>query len=113
MWTAKNLKMLCSLSSLIPAQALVRRVRGNVAWDILGLFASTCLIAQGFTTPAKAVNPKHLEQLRATNACAGCDLTDAPLSGVNLQNVNLTAAKLDGANLQGANLTGANLMLLS
>lgn len=65
---------------------------------------------------AQAANPDHLNQLRRTKKCPGCDLSYANLGGRNLQGAdlsgaNLNAANLRGANLKGANLTGANLNL--
>ena len=54
-------------------------------------------------------NEAQLKQLRTTNQCRGCDLSDASLSGANLWRANLAGAFLNDAYLAGANLTNANL----
>jgi len=63
---------------------------------------------------ARAGNPHHVVQLLTTNLCAGCDLSEADLSGehligADLRGANLAGANLTDANLEGAELTGANL----
>lgn len=63
---------------------------------------------------AAGENPEHVEKLRKTRDCQGCDLTKAKLGGLQaadakLQNANLTDASFYGGNLRGADLTGAVL----
>uniref|UniRef100_B8HYL4 Pentapeptide repeat protein n=1 Tax=Cyanothece sp. (strain PCC 7425 / ATCC 29141) TaxID=395961 RepID=B8HYL4_CYAP4 len=63
-----------------------------------------------------AFNPEHLQQLRQTKKCPGCDLSYARLTrmnlaGADLKGANLNAADLRYANLRQTNLTGANLNL--
>jgi uncharacterized protein YjbI with pentapeptide repeats len=89
----------------------------------------------GLASGAIAEDSAHVQQLLATQKCAGCNLSNAGLvlaklpgadlgganlvgvnlsqanlAGANLAGANLVGASLAGANLQGANLTGANLM---
>jgi len=71
------------------------------------------------TKPARAENLQHTQQLLATNACPGCDLSrvgltfatlvGANLAGANLINANLSRADLSNADLSGADLRNANL----
>ncbi len=73
----------------------------------------------GFATSAIAEDSAHVQQLLATQKCAGCNLSNAglvlaklpgaDLSQANLVGVNLSQANLSGANLAGANLVGASL----
>jgi uncharacterized protein YjbI with pentapeptide repeats len=79
-----------------------------------GAIAALSLICWGQI--AQAADPAHLDQLRRTKKCPGCDLSyanlrGANLSGADLSGANLNVANLGGANLKGANLTGANLNL--
>lgn len=77
-----------------------------------------------FSTPVKAENAQHTNQLLSTNQCPQCDLSGAglvlsnlvgadlrgaDLSRANLSRANLSGADLSGANLSGASLNGANL----
>ncbi len=83
-------------------------------WSYLGAIAAMLLVCWGQT--AQAADPAHLDQLRRTKKCPGCDLSyanlrGANLSGADLSGANLNVANLRGANLKGANLTGANLNL--
>lgn len=57
---------------------------------------------------AQAFEPTDWEQLLATNACPGCDLSGANLEGENLEGADLRGAYLAEASLFGANLSGAN-----
>ncbi|TVQ19542.1 MAG: hypothetical protein EA367_11350 [Leptolyngbya sp. DLM2.Bin15] len=63
----------------------------------------------GLSTPARAENLVHLQQLMNTRECTGCDLFNAGLVNSNLSGVNLAGADLRNANLNRANLRGANL----
>ena len=61
-----------------------------------------------------AANPAHVQQLRETRSCEGCDLSNAELQGAELAHSLLAGANLRGARLYGSNLihsdfTGANL----
>jgi hypothetical protein len=61
-----------------------------------------------------APTPEHVEKLKSTGSCSGCDLFGENLSGLQAPNADLTNANLGealfyGANLGGANLTGAVL----
>lgn len=58
---------------------------------------------------ARAANPDHLQQLRLVNACEGCDLAGADLSGQTFISANLAGADLSGANLRNADLSLSNL----
>ena len=59
--------------------------------------------AAAFT--AFAADPAKLENLRVTNACKYCDLTDAALSGADLRGADFQNANLAGANLSKADLS--------
>lgn len=74
--------------------------------------------------PVRAENADQVKQLKETRQCAGCDLSNAKLSGLmaelaNLERADLSGAvlykarlrmaRLKGASLSGANLTGADL----
>ena len=65
--------------------------------------------ALGAIGTAIAANPDQVQQLRDTKSCAGCDLTDAQLTGAQLDGADLSGANLSNAILYGANLSGANL----
>jgi uncharacterized protein YjbI with pentapeptide repeats len=58
---------------------------------------------------ATAANPDHVARFRNSHQCAGCDLSNAPLGGINAPNARLANANLTGANLYGAKLAGADL----
>lgn len=73
------------------------------------LFAAIATIA-----PLVAATPEDEAKLRSTGSCAGCNLIEADLQGVNAVRGDLSNADLSGANLYravltGADLTGANL----
>ena len=63
----------------------------------------------GVIAYARAANPDQVQQLKDTNSCVSCDLTDANLMGLGLEGAELTGSNLSSANLYGANLRGANL----
>ena len=57
----------------------------------------------------------NLVRLQSTGTCQFCDLTGAPMNGLNLSGLDLRYANLSGANLSGTilsrtSLTNANLM---
>ena len=54
-------------------------------------------------------NPEHVEKLKTTLQCPGCDLREAQLGGLQLQNAQLQNADLAGAFLYGADLRDADL----
>jgi len=56
-----------------------------------------------------ASDPAQVKQLMDTRNCAGCDLSEASLTGWFLPKANLTGANLANANLYSANLSQANL----
>jgi len=58
---------------------------------------------------SQAANPEHVERLKTTLQCPGCDLREAQLAGLELQNAQLQNADLAGAVLYGTNLSGADL----
>lgn len=80
--------------------------------------------------PARADNPDHITQFRATSSCVECDLSaanfdgeahpgalasgssfyGASLKGADLTNADLSNANLGMANLTDATLTSANLV---
>jgi uncharacterized protein YjbI with pentapeptide repeats len=51
----------------------------------------------------------HLAQLKNTNNCRKCDLTNANLTNASLMSADLTESNLSGANLTNAYLYLANL----
>ena len=63
--------------------------------------------------PALGYRQADLDKLKAINQCIDCQLTEAPLYGVNLSKVNMRAANLDFANLERAILREANLVFAS
>lgn len=78
------------------------------------LTRSVCLLccllvcAVGLAASQRA-NPEHVEQLKKTLQCPGCDLREAELGGLQLQNAQLQNADLSGAVLYGSDLRGADL----
>ena len=66
-----------------------------------------------------AFDPAHVQQLKSTKQCEGCDLNGADLSELflrwanpsrsNLSNANLSRAKMFQADLSNGNLSKANL----
>jgi hypothetical protein len=66
----------------------------------------TCVV---FSHPTLAYEEGDLQRLLERNACPGCDLTGADLSGRALQHADLRAANLMGARLTQTNLHQANL----
>ncbi len=79
-----------------------------LGYGLLGL----ALLAAGGVV--RAENPAHLEQVRESHNCPGCDLRGAHLGGLNaelgnLKNADLRDAYMYKANLRGADLTGAFL----
>ncbi len=68
----------------------------------------------GMVLPSQAAKPEDVQRLLQTQACPGCDLSNADLSyahliGADLREANLQGANLEGANLEGADMTGADL----
>ena len=70
-----------------------------------GLLAS-CF---GMTSPAIAVDEKHLIQLLESGQCPACQLNDVDLTHADLRDANLKDAELQRANLSQARLDGADL----
>ena len=56
-----------------------------------------------------AYSETDLIKLKAINACEGCDLSVANLTGENLGGANLNDANLSGADLRKANIRRADL----
>ena len=75
------------------------------SWSVL-CCVLVCAAALAANQPA---NPEHVEQLKKTLQCPGCDLREAELGGVPLQNAQLQNADLSGAVLYGTDLRGADL----
>ena len=77
--------------------------------------SAVCALALTLTVGVViASTPENVEQLKATNACVGCDLFGAELQGfkgegADLSGANLGEATFYGGSLKGANLTGAIL----
>ncbi len=69
---------------------------------ICGAFALTAL-------HASTDNPEQVAAFKSTNQCAGCDLKNARLGGIQAPNAQLINADLSDASLYGANLRGADL----
>ena len=67
------------------------------------LLLPTAIAAVTLTT--YAADPNKLENLRVTNACKYCDLTDAALAGADLRGADFQNANLSGANLSKADLS--------
>lgn len=63
----------------------------------------------GAALSVTAANLEDVERLKSTGSCAGCDLSEAVLSGLRFEDADLSGANLRGANLYGSTLTGANL----
>ena len=89
------------------------RLTGLKKLGVLGLFVLGVIAVFG-QWPAGAANPNDVQKLRATHACAGCDLSDTDLSGLiaegsNLKGADFTNTKLYKARLGRADLTGATL----
>lgn len=69
--------------------------------------------------PSHGAEPAHVERLKESGGCPGCDLTEADLrgldldgaalAGADLRNAELTDASLRGADLSGADLRGVAL----
>jgi uncharacterized protein YjbI with pentapeptide repeats len=80
------------------------------SWSVL-----CCVLVCAATLAAnQPANPEHVEQLKKTLQCPGCDLREAELGffqaeNAQLQNADLSGAVLYGSNLRGADLTGAIL----
>ncbi len=75
----------------------------------LTLIAAFLLAVFCFVNPASAANPDHLNQLRQTGICIGCDLQGADLKKADLRGVNLNQANLQKADLREANMMAASL----
>ena len=73
------------------------------------LLASLVFIAFDAMIPSFAYNEIDLAKFKALNACEGCDLNEANLSGAYLHGANLYGADLSGINLSGTTLSIANL----
>ncbi|HEY7609261.1 MAG TPA: pentapeptide repeat-containing protein [Alphaproteobacteria bacterium] len=58
---------------------------------------------------ARALDPQHVERLKATKSCESCDLSGAMLEQADLAGARLTGADLSGARLRAADLVGADL----
>jgi uncharacterized protein YjbI with pentapeptide repeats len=87
-------------------------------WTVL-LPSIVVVLPLSLSTPARAENLEHTQQLLQTRSCQQCDLSNAGLvfanlskanlQGADLSNANLSRANLSQADLTGANLTGASL----
>ena len=66
-----------------------------------------------FSFNSHGFKQEDLDKLKAINQCIGCNLTEAPLFGLDLNGANLQDAKLDFANLENVSLRDANLGLVS
>ncbi|MEH6827529.1 pentapeptide repeat-containing protein [Parasphingorhabdus sp.] len=77
-----------------------------------GGFASVWLAAALCSVPVMAANPAHVQQLKDTRSCPGCDLSGADLTLLFAEqeySVDDPTVNLDGADLTGADLKGAFL----
>ena len=72
----------------------------------MSILCSAVVLVAG---PATAANPDHVEQLKNTGKCPGCNLEEAKLSGLRLSGADLSGANLANAELYGTLLQGANL----
>ncbi|NJK29977.1 MAG: pentapeptide repeat-containing protein, partial [Acaryochloris sp. SU_5_25] len=61
------------------------------------LSTTVTLAIMGMSLPAQALEADLVKKLQDTRSCAGCNLSNANLSGLDLRQ----------ANLQGANLSNA------
>jgi uncharacterized protein YjbI with pentapeptide repeats len=75
----------------------------------LSLVAIICGVLAFTALHASSDNPDHVAAFRSTNQCAGCDLKNARLGGIQAPNAQLINADLSDATLYGANLRGADL----
>lgn len=75
----------------------------------LSLIAIICSACALTAVTAFADNPDHVAAFRNTHQCAGCDLKNARLGGIQAPNAQLSNADLSDASLYGANLRGADL----
>jgi uncharacterized protein YjbI with pentapeptide repeats len=92
-----------------PAPKSVKSVLTHYFLPSLGLGLCSVILA-GFAQPTYAFNPEHLQQLRRTKQCPGCDLSYADLSGWKLEGADLSGANLNAANLRKARLSSAKLI---
>ena len=75
----------------------------------LSFIAIVCAVFAFATLQASSDNPDHVAAFKSTNQCAGCDLKNARLGGIQAPNAQLVNADLSDASLYGANLRGADL----
>lgn len=60
------------------------------------LFATVFLTTTLVSTSVSAFDPQHLKQLKETNACVKCDLSDADLSDLDLARAKINRSYLSG-----------------
>lgn len=75
----------------------------------LAVLVATALCVLLISNVVYALNSADLDKLRTTNQCAQCDLSGAPLTGLNAAGRDLDASDLSGADLSGADLSGADV----
>ncbi len=68
------------------------------------LLQATIFIGMGF-----GLDNAHLQQLKSTNKCEKCDLSNANLSNIDMYGVNLKGTNLSGSIINNADLTDAEL----
>jgi len=73
------------------------------------MFGIATVIAAVARVGLSADDPEHVQRLRETRECRGCNLAFASLDGVNVELGDLREADLQGASLYAANLRGADL----
>ena len=81
------------------------RLMISLAGLCLLLQANPCQAQEAFNTDSADTVSRLLKE----NACPGCNLAGADLSGVNLNQADLRGANLAGANLEAASLKNAEL----
>lgn len=76
------------------------------------VFALCLMVLSTAPLIANGADPAHIERVKTTGSCVGCDLSGANLSGLlaqgDLSDANFDGAKLYRALLQGASLHGAS-----
>lgn len=55
----------------------------------------------------------HLQKLKDTNSCIGCDLTNANLSGLSFREANLSESDLSGSDISLSDFGFANFWELN
>ena len=107
-FSENNIKVKASYAASIQKKT-GRVVRINIDSNNFYYLLANASSNEILRTLNKTYRKLEIKKLKVFNACEGCDLRDATLSGINLLRANLHGAYLHGANLSDANLSDANL----